>query len=50
MKFWLHNGLVEITKKLIHKVTSYPTLDKKKTMQSLIHEEVEMDIGTEWNR
>ena len=32
MKYWLKNELVEITKKMIHKGTCYPTLDKKKPM------------------
>ena len=32
MKYWLKNGQVEITKKMIHKITCYLTLDKKKTM------------------
>ena len=44
MKFWLHNGLAEITKMMIHKVTSCLTLDKKNTMRSPSHEEVEENI------
>lgn len=49
MKFWLHNGPFEITKKMIHKVTDYPTLDKKKIMRSLSHKEVEYNISAKWN-
>lgn len=32
MKLWLENGLVKITKSIIHQVTGYPTLDWVKTM------------------
>lgn len=32
MELWLEIGLVKITKKVVHAVTSYPTFDKKKTM------------------
>lgn len=49
MKFWLSNGLVEITKKMIHKITSYPTLEKKKTMRSLSQEEVKARASAKWN-
>lgn len=48
MKFWLHNGPVEITEKMIHKVIGYPTLDKK-TKKSLSHEEIEANTRAEWN-
>jgi hypothetical protein len=41
MKFWLYNEPIKITKKMIHKVTGYPTLDKKKMMRHLSQEEVE---------
>lgn len=49
MKFWLQNGPIEITKKIIRKVTGYPTLDKKKNMQCLSREEVEENTGAKWN-
>lgn len=49
MKYWLQNGLVEIMKKMIHKVIGYPTLDKKKTMWCLSHEEVEVNTRAKWN-
>ena len=29
--FWLEQGLVKITKKIVHRVTSFPTLDWPKT-------------------
>ena len=45
MKFWLHNGTFEITKKMIQKFIGYPILDKKKTIRILSHEEVEENIG-----
>lgn len=49
MKFWLQNGPIEIMKKMIHKVTGYPTQDKNKTMRYLSREEIEVNIGFEWN-
>lgn len=49
MKYWLQNGPVENIKKMIHRVIEYPTLDKKKTMQYLSHEEFEANIGGKWN-
>ena len=49
MKYWLQNSPVEITKKMIHRVTGYPTLDKKKTMWCLSHEEVKAKTGAECN-
>lgn len=49
MKYWLQIGLVEITKKMIHRVTGYSTLEKKKTIRCLSHEEVEANMRSKWN-
>ena len=34
---------------MIHKVTGYHTLNKKKTMQSMSHEEFEATTRAKWN-
>lgn len=47
MILWLHNGPVEITKKMILKVTWYLTLDKKKTMRCLSHEDIKANTEAE---
>ena len=50
MKHFLWDGLAEIMKMMMHRVTSYPTLDRKKTMQFLSQGEFEANTGVEWNR
>ena len=32
--FWLEQGPVKITKKMVHRVTGFPTLDRPKTLRS----------------
>ena len=49
MKLWLHNGPIEITKRMVHKVIGYPTLDKKKTMRIFSHEEIKANTTDKWN-
>ena len=49
MKLWLQNGHIEISKKVIHNVTKYPTMNKKKMMHFLRKEEIEANTSAEWN-
>ena len=41
----LGNGLVKITKKIIHRVIGYPTLDQPKTMRSEAKEVIKKNKG-----
>ena len=47
--FWLEQGSVKITKKMIHKVTYFPTLDRPKTLRSDKKETIENNISAKWN-
>ena len=47
--FWLEQGPVKITKKMIHKVTGFPTLDRPKTLRSDKKETIEKNTGAKWN-
>lgn len=47
---WLDNGPIRITKRIIHRVTSYPTLDQPKTMRSDSKEVIKKNIGAKWNK
>ena len=47
---WLDNGPIKITKKIFHRVTGYPTLDRPKTMRSDAKEVIERNIGAVWNK
>ena len=42
---WLENGPIKITKRIIHKVTGYPTLDRPKTLRSDSKEVIEKNVG-----
>lgn len=50
IKYSLKNRPIENTKKIIHRVTCYPTIDRKKTMRSMSLEEIEANIGVDQNR
>ena len=47
---WLENGPIKITKRIINRVTSYPTLDQPKTLRSDSKEVIEKNIGEKWNK
>ena len=47
---WLEDGPIKISKRIIHRVTSYPTLDRPKTLQSDSKEVIEKNIGAKWNK
>ena len=47
---WLDNGPIEITKRIIHRVIGYPTLDWPKTTRSESKEVIEKNIGVVWNK
>lgn len=42
---WLDNGPIKITKRIIHRVTGYPTLDRPKTLRSDSKEVIKKNIG-----
>ena len=48
-EFWLEKGPVKITKKMIHRVTWFPTLDRPKTLRSDKRETIENNTGAKWN-
>ena len=47
--FWLETGPVKITKKMVHRVTGFPTLDRPKTLRSDKRETIEKNTGARWN-
>ena len=47
--FWLETGLVKITKKIVHRVTGFPTLDRPKTLRSDKRETIEKNTDAKWN-
>ena len=46
---WLENGPIKITKRIIHRVIGYPTLDRPKTLRSDSKEVIEKNTGVVWN-
>ena len=42
---WLEDGLVKISKRIVHRVTGYPTLDWPETLRSDSKEVIEKNIG-----
>ena len=42
---WLEGGPIKITKRVIHRVIGFPTLDQPKTLQSDAKETIEKNIG-----
>lgn len=47
---WLENAPVKITKRIIHRVTGYPTLDRYKMLRSDSKEVIERNTGAKWNK
>ena len=40
---------MKITKKIVHRVTGFPTLDRSKTLRSDKRETIEKKTGAKWN-
>lgn len=47
---WLEDGLVKISKIIIHRVTRYPTLEWPKTLRSDSKEAIEKNTKSKWNK
>ena len=47
---WLEDGPVKITKKIVHRVIGYPTLDQPKNLRSDSKEVIEKNTGEKWNK
>ena len=47
---WLDNGILKITKKIVHRLKWYPTLDRPKTMRSESKEVIEKNTRVVWNK
>ena len=47
---WLEDGPVKISKRIIHRVTRYPTLEWPKTLRSDSKEAIEKNAGAKWNK
>ena len=47
---WLEDGPIKLYKRIIHKVTRYPTLERPKTLRSDSKEAIEKNIGAKWNK
>lgn len=47
---WVEGGPIKLSKRIIHRVTRYPTLDWPKTLRSDSEEVIEKNIGAQWNK
>ena len=47
---WLESAPIKITKRIIHRVIGYPTLDQYKTLRSDSKEVIERNTGAKWNK
>ena len=47
---WIDNGPIKVTKRIIHRVTSYPTLDHPKTLRSDLKELIEKNTRVVLNK
>jgi hypothetical protein len=47
---WLEGGLIKISKRIIHRITSYPTLYWPKTLRSDSKEVIEKNTRAKWNK
>jgi len=47
---WLEDGPIKISKRIIHRVIGYPTLDQPKTLRSDSKEVIEKNRGAKWNK
>ena len=47
---WLEGGPIKITKRIINRVTRFPTLDWPRALQSDGKETIEKNTGAKWNK
>lgn len=47
---WLEGGPIRITKKIIHRVTRFPTLEQQKSLRNDAKETIEKNTGAKWNK
>ena len=47
---WLERGPIKITKRIIHKVTRFPTLDWPRALRSDAKKVIEKNTGAKWNK
>ena len=47
---WLEVGPIKITKRIVHRVKIFPTLDHPKILRSDSKEAIERNIGAKWNK
>ena len=47
---WLEDIPMEISKRIVHRVTGYPTLDQPKTLRSDSKEVIKKNTGEKWNK
>lgn len=47
---WLEDAPIKISKRIIHRVTGYPTLDWYKTLRSDSKKVIERNTGAKWNK
>ena len=47
---WLEDGLVKISKRIVHRVIGYPALDRPKTRRSDSKEVIEKNTRAKWNK
>ena len=47
---WLEDGPIKISKRISHRVTGYPTLDRSKTLRSDSKEVIEKNTGAKWKK
>lgn len=49
-QIWLENGPIGISKKIVHRISGYPTLDRPKSMRSDAKEVIEKNTRVMWNK
>ena len=47
---WLEGGPIKLSKRIIHRVIGYPTLDWPKTLRSDSKEVIEKNTRAQWNK
>ena len=47
---WLEGGPIKITKRIVHRIIGYPTLDRPKTLRSEFKEVIEKNTREKWNK
>ena len=47
---WVEKKTINFTKRIIHRVTSYPTLNQPKKLRNDLMKVIEKNIGAIWNK